>query len=53
MQAIRDITTKLNNYIQENTKVTKQTSQIATKTNDIASKIVENVAKNSFEGKSI
>lgn len=53
METIRDITTKLNNIIQENTQVIRQTSQIATKTNDMASMIVENVAKNSFEGKKI
>jgi methyl-accepting chemotaxis protein len=53
MDTISQIVEQLNQYIKQSEKVTQQTSKIAIKTNDMASKIVQNVAKNSFEGKNI
>jgi methyl-accepting chemotaxis protein len=53
MDTISQIVEQLNQYIKQSEKVTQQTSKIAIKTNDMASKIVQNVAKNSFEGKKV
>lgn len=48
-----DIVKKLDSYAQENTKIAQKTDDIAKQTNNIASKVVQNVAKNKFEGKEV
>ncbi|MFK2823962.1 methyl-accepting chemotaxis protein [Arcobacter sp. YIC-80] len=50
---IDDIVKKLDSYAQENTKIAQKTDDIAKQTNNIASKVVQNVAKNKFEGKEV
>ena len=53
MQQISNAVSLLDRFTQENATVADQANQIAKETNNIAKDVVENVAKNNFDGKTI
>jgi len=53
MSLISDIVSQLDRYTQENSQIAQKTNDIAIQTNQIASEVVQNVAKNNFEGKEL
>ena len=53
MSLISGIVAQLDRYTQENSQIAQKTNDIAIQTNQIASEVVQNVAKNNFEGKEL